>query len=121
MHSDNPLDPADLSLEKVAQNFENLKSLVTAVLVILLVLTGGVNLYLFKQASMARKQVEEHRPKVQALVEDYQKNNAPLMGAFLHQLYGFAQTNPDFVPILKKYPLQAPPPAQTGVQVPVKK
>ncbi len=117
----NPITPASGSLESVQQGFESLKTLFCAALVALVILSVSVDLFLLKQVSLARKQVEETQARVKNLTEDFQKNNAPLMGAFVTSLMNFARTNPDFVPIIQKYPIQAAPQPAAAPQAAPKK
>ena len=92
--------------ESLQQAYQSLRALIDTVLVILLVLTWSVNIFLLKQLSLVRNEVEER----QRFIADYEKNTVPLMGEFLTRLQGFAKTNLDFTNILHKYwmPTNAP-------------
>ncbi|MEO8425567.1 MAG: hypothetical protein ABI651_00500 [Verrucomicrobiota bacterium] len=111
---DVPTDPSSSrtdSVESFQQACHSLRTLIDTVLVILLVLTWSVNIFLLKQLSLVRNEVEER----QRFIVDYEKNTVPLMGEFLTRLQRFTKTNPDFTNILHKYWM--PTNAAAGVPV----
>ena len=95
----NPASSQTAALESLQQACQSLRTLIDTVLVILLVLTWSVNIFLLKQLSLVRNEVEER----QRFIAEYEKNTVPLMGEFLTRLQGFTKTNPDFTNILHKY------------------
>lgn len=74
-------------------------ALLVATLVALLLLSGAVLVFLFRQVSMVQKELDA----ATALVEDYQTKRGPLITNLVTRLQGFAQTHPDFNPILERY------------------
>jgi hypothetical protein len=117
--SANPSSDPTAALAALQQAYQSLRTLIETVLVILLVLTWSVNMYLLKQLSLVRNEVEER----QRFIADYKKNTEPLMGEFLTRLKEFTKTNPEFTNILYKYwmPTNAPAPAPLSPQSNIKK
>ena len=87
------------AMESLQRAYQGLRTLMDTILMILLVLTWSVNIFLLKQLSMVRNEVEER----QRFIVEYEKNTVPLMSEFLTRLQGFTKTNPDFTNILHKY------------------
>jgi hypothetical protein len=106
-------------LESLQQAYQSLRTLIDTVLMILLVLTWSVNIFLLKQLSLVRNEVEER----QRFIAEYEKNTVPLMSEFLTRLQGFTKTNPEFTNILYKYwmPTNAPAAAPVFPQSKIKK
>ena len=82
-------------------------SLVQAIIVVLIVLGGSVDIFIWKQVITVRHEIDERRK----FVEDYEKNGVPLMNDFITKLQAFTKTNADFAPILMKYLRLLSPPA----------
>jgi len=90
-----------------------------ATLVILIMITGALNLYLLRQYVALRKDVALLEPQVSQMMALYDKVTIPLARTFLGQLNEFARQHPDFQPILDRYRVLTPPatgapPAATG-------
>lgn len=98
-----------VTLESLRQALLALRTLFHSLLIIMLVLSGSLNIFLLRQVSLVRREVDAQ----QKFVDDYEKNGLPTMNSFVARLREFARANPDFVPILSKYGIspQAPPPA----------
>jgi hypothetical protein len=104
--SQTPIPGADpLALIRSEQSFQRLVLLATIVALILI--STGVNLFLLRQISLARRQADEFR----AIVQDYEANNLPVMNKFVSDLRIFTASHPDFAPILAKYVQQSPGPS----------
>jgi hypothetical protein len=88
---------------------ESLRNLVGSLLLLLLVVSGTLNLYLWRQYRTANGAVVE----VRQVVANYNKNSVPQINDFLRKLVEFDKKNPDFAPILAKYGVQ--PANFTGV------
>ena len=92
--------PADLS-EQVAV----LQRQIFTLLLALIVVSGTLTVYLYRQASLAGKDIQAVRTQV---IEPF-KQKQPAMENFLNQLVAFGQTHPDFRPLLQKYGITPPP------------
>ena len=111
----NSLEPEaapPVSLESLQRELQTLRALVQAVIVVLIVLSGSVDIFLWKQVITVRREIAERRK----FVEDYEKNGIPLMNDFVTKLQAFAKTNADFAPVLMKYLRLLSPPAPASRQ-----
>ena len=80
-----------------------LRSQVFTLLVALIVVSGTLTVFLYRQSSLAGKDLVQ----AQQVSDNLLKNEAGV-NTFVGQLVGYGQHNPDFMPVLKKYGL---PPA----------
>lgn len=120
------------TMQELRQAYESLRHLVISVLVLLIVVSGTLNLFLLRQAKYARSDLAAIKPQVTQLVADYNKNKAPLINDFAKKLVEFGDKHPDFMPILLKYgitkqtttgapPASATSPAPPAAAAPAKK
>jgi hypothetical protein len=96
-----------VTVQEVEQQCQDLKTILTATLVALLVLGFSVNIYLAKQMRMVRAKVTESRPVVQRLEMEFRAKE-PNMRNFVNALQSFALANRDFQPILDRYRVVLP-------------
>jgi hypothetical protein len=116
-----------VTVQELEQQCQDLKTLLTATWVALLVLAMSLNLFLIKQMRMVRAKVTESRPAIQRLQAQFREKE-PNMKSFIVALQTFAATHRDFQPVLDKYRYDLPqylaPPAAAasttppGVKVP---
>jgi|WetSurMetagenome_2_1015567.scaffolds.fasta_scaffold945763_1 hypothetical protein len=90
---------ADSQIAALRQEVQGLRLLFSVLLILLLIISGSVNIYLRRQVRMIRTQVSE----LGQFVGDYNKNNAPLMNDFVGRLREYSKTHQDFTPILSRY------------------
>jgi len=79
---------------------------VYSLLIALVVVSGTLTTYLYRQASITGKDVEAIRPQAQQIIGVFNQNQALVMN-FVNQLVAYGQTHPDFRPILLKYGVNA--------------
>ena len=89
----------------LARQFRSLHQLFLVTLGVLIVFSGSVNIFLLRQVSYTRKDLENLRPQVGQLVAEYQKTAEPLIKSMVSSFQSFARANPDFNAILGKYNL----------------
>jgi hypothetical protein len=109
-----PVQPRSLSQPvdvNVQAEVAGLRSLFTATLIALLIIGGGLDLYLLRQMMSARKDLATIRPQAYQLF-DNDKKEKPAINAFISQLQAYSATHPDFTPIFSKY---APVLTQVGL------
>lgn len=87
--------------------FRQLQALLLATILSLLVMSLGVNLFLFKQMRNTRAQVAGARAYVQNLSDQYQAKE-PAMRQFVSGLEAFAAVHPDFQPVVRRYRASLP-------------
>ena len=79
-----------------------LKTQMFTLLVALVVVSGTLTIYLYRQASLAGKDINA----TNQLIANVNQNEAAIV-AFANQLAAYAQTHPDVRPILAKYGVPA--------------
>src|SRR5439155_20691289 len=97
-----PTSLPTITVEEVEQHCQDLRTLLMASFVALLVLSLSVNLFLAKQMRLVRGKLSESRPVVQRMEAEV-KRKEPGMKNFLGALQNFAVVNQDFRPIVDRY------------------
>jgi len=95
---------------ELSDQIAGLQRQVFTLLVALIVVSGTLTVYLYRQASLTGKDIAAIRPQAQQIILTY-KQNLPGMETFVNQLVAYGQTHPDFRPILQKYGIAVPPTA----------
>jgi hypothetical protein len=85
-----------------------LRNQVYVLLVALIVVSGTLTIYLYRQASTTRKDLDALKPQAQQLIGGFNQNQSQII-TFINQLSAYAQTHPDFKPVLLKYGIDARP------------
>ena len=91
-----------ITVQELEQQCQDLRTLLTATFVALLVLSMSINLFLAKQMRLVRAKLSESRPMVQRLQGEF-KRKEPNMKNFVSALQNFALSNRDFQPVLDRY------------------
>jgi len=86
-----------------------LKNQVFILLVCLIAVTGTLTAALYRQASMANKDIAQMQR-----VSGQMHTNEMVIGAFVGRLATYAQKHPDFLPVLKKNGIIPQPGAATA-------
>ena len=81
-----------------------LKNQVFILLVALIVVSGTLTVFLFRQVSLTNKDLAQGQQLATVL-----NQNEAAVSAFVTKLVAYGQRHPDFVPVLKKYGLTPPP------------
>ena len=79
-----------------------LRNQVYVLLIALIVVSGTLSVFLYRQASIARKDIDAIKPQAEQLVTSFNQNQT-VIANFVNQLVAYGQTHPDFVPVLAKY------------------
>ena len=85
-----------------------LRTQVFTLLVALIIVSGTVTVYLYRQASTLRKDIDSIAPQAQQIITAFNKNQ-PLMVNFVNSLVAYGQMHPEFRPVLLKYGITPPP------------
>ena len=99
-----PLQPGANDLQA---QFDALHHLVMSLLILVIVISGTLNIYLLRQWRSVSKDLAGVRPQAAQMVADYQKVAGPLMADFVKKLTEYGRTHPDFAPVLAKYNIRA--------------
>lgn len=91
-----------ITVQELDQQCQDLRTLLMATFVALLVLSLSLNLFLAKQMKQVRAKVSESRPVVKRMQEEFQRKE-PNMKSFINALQSFAAANRDFQPVLDRY------------------
>jgi len=98
---------AQSELTELRSQYASLRHTVGGLLVLVIVISGTFNIYLWRQFRMTRAELRVLRPEVGQLVADYQRVSVPAITDFLKKLNDYERTHPDFTPILLKYNLKS--------------
>ena len=85
-----------------------LRTQVFTLLVALIIVSGTLTVYLYRQASSLRKDIDAIAPQAQQIITAFNKNQT-LMVNFVNALVAYGQTHPEFRPVLLKYGITPPP------------
>lgn len=99
----NPAAAGELSLAALTQAYRTLRAQVLAVVLTVVILCGSLNIYLLRQVSLVRRDLEANRPVVEKIVAEYVRSGEPTIKDFLNKLEVFSKAHPDFRPILARY------------------
>ncbi len=95
--------PAPSQDEPSPAQYDSLRQLVVSILVLVIVISGTLNVFFLRQAKASRQELDAIRPQVNAMVAQYQRNLAPTMEETARKLTEFARSNADFAPILSRH------------------
>ena len=114
-------NPNDLQAQ-----YDALRHLVVSILILVVVISGTLNIYFLRQWRSTSKDLAAIRPQASQMITDYQKVTGPMMNDFIKKITEYGRTHPDFTPILAKYGLKPAtltnlPPASPTATVPKKK
>lgn len=102
-----------VSFRALDENYKRLRYLVHSISIALLILTGVVFVFIYRQVVLINQQAEQ----LQAEVAEFQQSGAPeAIDELRHRLYIFSQENADFRPLFVRY-FGTNPPAPAGAVV----
>src|SRR5262245_54048334 len=116
-----PAGPSELS--ELRNQCESLRKLLGTLLVLVIVISGTFNIFLWRQFRTTRAELRTLRPQISQMVAEYERVSAPAITNFVKQLNDFERTHPDFTPILTKYHIKysAPTSAVPATSAPAAK
>jgi len=97
-----PTSMSATSVQLLEQQCHDLRTLLMATLVSLVILSMGLTLFLAKQMRLIRGKLSDSRPVVYRMAADFQTKE-PNMKTFIFSLQNYAHSNPTFQPILDRY------------------
>jgi len=98
--------PAQIDVAQLQEKYDSLRNLMGSVLVLLLLVSGTFNIFLWRQVRYVRRDLDGIRPQAMQVINDYQTNSGPTMDNFIKQITEYGRTHPDFAPIMSKYGLK---------------
>ena len=98
--------------EDLKQQCVCLQRQMTTLLLALVIVSGTLSVFLWRQVRYARRDLEAIKPQAAQIIQEFNQAR-PGMDAFLAKVTEYGRTHPDFMPILTKYriPATAAPPA----------
>jgi hypothetical protein len=87
--------------DDIQSEISALKRQVFTLLVALVVVSGTLTVYLYREASVTGKDIAAIKPQAQQLIGAFNQNQSLMIG-FVNQLVAYGQTHPDFRPVLMK-------------------
>jgi len=105
-------------LQTLRDEVRTLRSLFSAAAMALLLLSFGINAYLYYQDRILRKELDTAKK----MTQEFETVRRPMVNTFITRLQDFALSHPEINPILDKYgirpaafaPAPAPSPAKNG-------
>jgi hypothetical protein len=98
--SETNLDIApDTTVETLQAELNSLRTLLLSVLVVVILLSGSVNIFLLRQYILVHTQMKES----QKIAEEFDTKLTPVSRDFWLRLVEYSKTHPDFNPIIAKY------------------
>jgi hypothetical protein len=105
-----PLQAGDNDLQAQC---DALRHLITSILILVIVISGTLNIYLLRQWKTTSKDLAGIRPQATQMINEYGQKSGPLMDDFVNKITEYGRTHADFAPIMVKYNLK--PVTATGV------
>jgi hypothetical protein len=102
------LEPADAT----SSNYESLAQFVISILILVIVISGTLNILLARLWKNSKSDVDAIRPQYNAFRADFESKQEPHIDRITKGLQAYGATNPDYVPILTNFgfrPMAAPP------------
>src|SRR6266536_1132155 len=88
-------EPADAQMQ-----FDSLRHFVLSVLILVIVVSGTLNIYLLYQFKAAGRELDMARPQVQAIRSTYNNGDGPVLERFVRDCMEYGKTHADFGPYL---------------------
>jgi hypothetical protein len=102
------------TLVELTDEIVALRHQVFTLLLALIVVSGTLTVYLYRQARLTGKDIEALRPQAMPVIQVFNQSRQK-MDIFINQLAAFGSTHPDFQQqVLRKYNIVLPPPATTS-------
>src|ERR1700722_10947517 len=96
------------SQSEISDQIAALQRQVFTLLVVLIIVSGTLTVFLYRQASVTRSDIKAIKPQAMQLINAFKQNQANIQ-IFVNQLTAFGQAHPDFRPVLQKYGINGVP------------
>lgn len=93
-------------LQELRTECQSLRQIVSALLVLVLLVSGALDIYLLRQWRMVRAELLRRGPQISQFVAEYNRVSQPAISDFVKRLVDYEKTHPDFTYILLKYNLK---------------
>jgi hypothetical protein len=107
--------PADLSPAfpdgDWRSELESVRQLIQSVLILTIVVSGTLNIFLYREFKSAKTDAKVWSEQMRALEYNYLNSDGPTVEKFWQKLIEYGRANPEFLPVLNKYGVGVPGPA----------
>lgn len=100
-----PATPANAN--DLQAQYDALRHMVVSILILVVVISGTLNIYLLRQWRSTSKDLEAVKPQAAQIFAEYQKSG-PMMENFVKKVTEYGRTHADYAPIMAKYGLKPP-------------
>jgi glutamate/tyrosine decarboxylase-like PLP-dependent enzyme len=104
------------ALQTLQNEVRTLRSLFSAATMALLLLSFGINAYLYYQDRILRQELAAAKK----MAQEFETVRRPIVSSFITRLQDFARSHPDINPILDKYGIRPDASAPAPVPTPAK-
>jgi hypothetical protein len=105
-------------LTDLQAQYEALRHMVVSMLILLVIISGTLNIYLLRQWRSTSKDLAGIRPQATEMINEFQKVSGPRMQEFVRKITEYGQTHPEFGPVLAKYGLKPAAPTNSSPATP---
>ena len=93
----------------------SLKSQLFAQLIALIVISGTLTVFLYRQASVAGKDLASIKPQADNLINAFSQNQGAVV-KFVNDVVAYGEKHPEFKPVLAKYGIAPVPGVPAGTR-----
>lgn len=90
-------------LSQLQRQYQFLETLVALTISALILMSLGLNLFLFKQMRLVRGQLHNQKQVAAAVLEEFHNKREPAIKNFVQALQRYGAANPEFSAIMEKY------------------
>ena len=98
-----PKTPIQPVVNDLQAQYDALRHLVVSLMILVVVMSGTLNIYLLRQWRTTKRDLTGIRPQATQMIAEYQKVSGPMMNDFIKKISEYGRTHPDFAPVLAKY------------------
>ncbi len=98
--------PAQPEANDLQRQHDDLRHLVVSLLILVIVISGTLNIYLLRQWRTLSRDLAAVRPQAAQIIGEFQRVRGPAMSEFVKKLTEYGRTHADFAPIVVKYGLR---------------
>ena len=89
--------------DEISYQIDALRRQVFILLLVLIIVSGTLTVFLYRQASLTRRDIAAIKPQATQVIQAFNQNR-PAIQNFVQQLVAYGQAHPDFQQtVLKKY------------------
>lgn len=98
-----PVSMPAMDTPDLREQIESLRHLVGSVLILMVMVSGTLTIFLYREMKTASTNLDAFRPQAMNAMTIYQQQQKPLMVDFAKRIQLYGQTHPDMAPLLAKW------------------